>query len=439
VTFFRALARAVELPRELDALTVVSGASEIDPESLLESASVVWDSRERSEVAPELTVGIGSTAELTDADLLAQGAASLAWKLRRVGDAGPRWFGGFAFDSAALGAFSAFGAARFRLPRWTLTRDAGGTRLSLAVFGVELRHGARLAEEARALAAGVRKEPARARVASDGRAAFLVAVRAALEAIGRGELEKVVVVRELRLAGPFSSRAVLAALAGQPSTVRFAFGVGESRFLGATPELLVRYDGARVTSEAVAGTYARTGNEREDVAALFGSEKDRREHAFVVDHVRARLRALGATLDVEREPEVRSLRRMHHLVTPVNALLRRAHVLDLVRALGPTPAVAGVPAEAAADFIRARERAERGWFAGPFGYFDAEGRGAFVVALRSALIGPNAAHLYAGAGIVRGSDPKLELAETELKLGTLLDALGARGARERVASVGGAP
>jgi isochorismate synthase EntC len=126
-------------------------------------------------------------------------------------------------------------------------------------------------------------------------------------------------------------------------------------------------------------------------------------------------------------PEVRTLRHVLHLHTPICAVLREpAHVLQLVEQLHPTPAVGGVPVDAAVDWIAREEIAPRGWYASPVGWFDAEGDGRFAMALRSGVLSGHHAHLFAGSGIVRQSDATSELEETRLKLQSLFAALGVR-------------
>jgi isochorismate synthase EntC len=159
-------------------------------------------------------------------------------------------------------------------------------------------------------------------------------------------------------------------------------------------------------------------------AALVASQKDRREHDLVVDAIRAAL-ADCAEVDAPAAPHVRVLRHVVHLHTPFRARLREPrHVLELAARLHPTPAVGGTPRELAIDWIRSREPVARGWYAAPVGWFDLDGNGELAVAIRSGVLAGNRAHLWAGAGIVAGSDPDRELAETEIKLRAMLGALG---------------
>jgi salicylate biosynthesis isochorismate synthase len=214
--------------------------------------------------------------------------------------------------------------------------------------------------------------------------------------------------------------------AAYPECSSFAFQRGSAIFLGASPERLVSRRGSAVLADALAGSSARSpGDDERAMAALLASDKDRREHHVVVLAVERALRPFATMMRAPDEPRVRSLRNVHHLWTPIEATLARpVHVLDLVRALHPTPAVCGTPKSAALAWIATHEPAPRGWYAGAVGWFDAEGDGAFSVAIRSGLLDRREAWLYAGAGIVEGSDPDAEYAETRVKHAPLLYALG---------------
>jgi menaquinone-specific isochorismate synthase len=211
-----------------------------------------------------------------------------------------------------------------------------------------------------------------------------------------------------------------------PECVRFAFQRGDAVFLGASPERLVLKHGLAVEADALAGTAPRRAEgDARAAAALLESDKDRREHRVVVEAIEAALSPLAKELNVPGAPVVRTLRNVHHLWTPITATLARPrHVLDLVRILHPTPAVCGTPREAAIRWIAAHEPEARGWYAGAVGWFDAEGDGAFSVAIRSGVLARREAWLYAGAGIVEGSDASAEYAETRTKQAPMLAALG---------------
>src|SRR5690606_10278877 len=206
---------------------------------------------------------------------------------------------------------------------------------------------------------------------------------------------------------------------------------GGGQLIAATPERLVRRDGATVACDALAGSLARADGD-DSAAALLASGKDRREHDLVVRAIASALGELGAVPEMPGTPSVRTLRHVHHLHTPIAAQLSEPrHVLELAAALHPTPAVGGTPTPLATEWIAAHEPAPRGWYAAPVGWFDLDGNGDLAVAIRSGLVvpddarpGTSRAHLWAGAGIVAGSDPERELAETDLKLRAILGALG---------------
>jgi menaquinone-specific isochorismate synthase len=241
-------------------------------------------------------------------------------------------------------------------------------------------------------------------------------VARALEQIAAGDLEKVVLARTatVRADQPWDPRGVLATLrATQPGCVVY----GDGDFVGASPELLVRKVGTRITARPLAGTGT-------DPSTLLRSEKDAREHALAVEAVVA---AVGARCNEVRVngPSALAFANVSHLATTVSgeAADDDLSVVDLMVALHPTPAVAGTPHSRAVDAIAALEPFSRGHYAGPCGWVDACGDGMFVVALRGGELDGTTATLYAGAGIVAGSDPDAEWAETQQKLMPMLQAL----------------
>jgi len=247
-------------------------------------------------------------------------------------------------------------------------------------------------------------------------------------AIAEGSCRKIVAARTcmVELASPVDPATVLARLAARhPECTRFAIRVAGRVFLGATPERLVSLTGRDVVTEALAGSIARRGNDPGEIAALQASGKDRGEHDVVVDAIRRGLAPLCDDLLVPTVPAVRTLRHIHHLHTPVRGrLAARRHVLELAAVLHPTPAVGGVPTATALAWIAANEPEPRGWYGAPVGWFDGNGDGELAIAIRSGLLDGRHALLYAGGGIVAGSDPDLELDETRIKLRALLGALG---------------
>jgi isochorismate synthase len=255
-------------------------------------------------------------------------------------------------------------------------------------------------------------------------------VEAALQAIRGGKLSKVVLARRkrLRAVAPFSLEAALGSLEeAYPGCAVFAMERGGSCFLGASPESLVQLQGGEVSLACMAGTTARGESADADdtlAGALLANSKERREHAAVVEQVAFELRELCQELCWEAQPKVVRLRGVQHLATAFfGRALEGKDILDMVAALHPTPAVGGAPKAAALEFIR-RLEGDRGWYAAPIGWLDAQGQGEFWVGIRSALVQGSQATLYAGAGIVEGSDPEEERQETELKFQPLLKALG---------------
>ena len=253
--------------------------------------------------------------------------------------------------------------------------------------------------------------------------------------ISAGRLQKVVAARQsvLHFATPLRPEVVLARLLQQqPQATRFALRRGQSTFLGATPERLLRKTQLQVQTEALAGSLPRNGLTPESpeqltdlTVQLQASIKDRHEHALVVQAIAQALQPHCQTLSVPELPMVRVLPHLLHLLTPIAATLRQpTHLLQLMDALHPTPAVGGTPQHVAVQFIAQHEPAPRGLYAGPIGYFDEHGDGELVVAIRSALLQEQVAYLYAGAGIVSGSKAAAEYAETTQKQQVMLAALG---------------
>jgi isochorismate synthase len=195
--------------------------------------------------------------------------------------------------------------------------------------------------------------------------------------------------------------------------------------VGASPETLLVVAGGRLRTEALAGSIPRHGDDASEIRELSTSDKDRREHAFVRDAIVAALQPLTTDVRWPAEPAIKTLRHVHHLTTPIEATLREsAHVASLAGRLHPTPAMAGWPTADARRFIRDHEGWSRGWYASPIGWFDAAGDGVFAVGIRSALIDATGAWVYAGAGVVHGSDAALECKETRAKQAGMLAALG---------------
>jgi isochorismate synthase len=359
-------------------------------------------------------------------------------------EGGPLLVGGFAFGHHADPgtAWRGFPPGRLVLPRLLVVRR--GDRAWATLVG-QSQGRASEERELRTLLRGPcatmpAGERANAKTTPEFRATadrphahFHGLVAKALAAIGRGEFEKVVVARTARLlhSADFSPGEVLALLRRtHPSST--AFGVvrrGGAAFVGATPERLVRLRDGCVEAAAVAGSAPRGRTPEEDARlarALRESKKEQAEHAIVVRAVREVLAKLCAPLHAPESPRLCQLDGIQHLETPITGTLRSERsVLRLVELLHPTPAVGGAPSDAALAWLERHEGLERGWYAGPVGWVDATGDGEFAVALRCALLRGREALLFAGAGIVEGSEPESELHETRLKfrafLGPLLE------------------
>ena len=248
------------------------------------------------------------------------------------------------------------------------------------------------------------------------------AVEHALAGIEAGEIDKVVLAREVLIEADaaFDAHEIVRSLvASQPGSFVYA----SEGFVGASPELLVRRTGSIVESRPVAGTTVADSDDA--LIALAASVKDTREHGFVVDGIVDVLGPRCDELHADAAPEVAVFGPVAHLATPIRGRLAAPAptALELARLLHPTPAVGGTPRRAALDAIRALEGFDRGRYAGPVGWVDARGDGEWAIALRGAELDGARARLVAGAGIVAGSDPDAEWAETQAKLEPMLRAL----------------
>lgn len=269
------------------------------------------------------------------------------------------------------------------------------------------------------------------------------AVSAAVSRIRDGALRKVVLARTLDVhAGRSLDARRLAHRLRAVDPVAYTFvvpiSVGDDEMhdppdllptlVGSSPELLLSRRGSEVRSNPLAGSAPRSGDPEEDRAnaeALAGSSKDREEHAIVVEAVAETLESFCAELTWDPEPVLRETPNVWHLSTRFRGMLKdpAPSALRLVAELHPTPAVAGTPREAALDVIAELEPFDRDRYAGPVGWMDVNGDGEWAIALRCARLDDEEATLYAGAGIVAGSDPAKELDETERKFRAFLDAL----------------
>ncbi len=357
--------------------------------------------------------------------------------------AGPVWLGGFAFDAegGSSSTWSSLSPGSLVLPELSLCRS--GERAFLTVNAV-LHPGDDAGDRGAALSArlaGLRGDAplpmldphptARAEIRSARPPGdFEATVAAATDRIGAGEMSKVVLAREVVVsaAAAHDPAALFGAMREQfPACFCFCVGTPEAAFIGASPELLVRRSGASVSTVALAGSTRRSSDPAVDDhlgEQLLRSDKDRREQRIVSKRIVRALRPHAVWVEAAAEPEIVKIANIQHLATPVIAQLAEPHsAIELAGMLHPTPAVGGEPWPEAAGAIADLEGMDRGWYAGPVGWMDATEDGEFCVALRSALLRDREAHLFAGVGVVAGSDPAAELAETEVKLQALLPLL----------------
>ena len=268
-----------------------------------------------------------------------------------------------------------------------------------------------------------------------GRAAWDEMVGSALRRIRAGEAEKVVLARSVEAetgaaVGP--AELALALWRENQGSYVFLFEPEPGHALvGAAPETIATLNGRAFRATAVAGSVG-VGSDSVEAARLgqqlFNSAKDRAEHDFVVEDMVARLEALGCDVRRDVEPHILALAHIQHLETKIAAETAPGlSLLSLLASLHPTPAVCGIPREVALGVLTESEMFDRGWYAGPVGWLDSEGRGVFVPALRSAALSAGRWRLFAGAGIVPGSDPAAEWEETEMKLRPVLRAIAAAG------------
>jgi salicylate biosynthesis isochorismate synthase/menaquinone-specific isochorismate synthase len=350
--------------------------------------------------------------------------------------------GGFAFDPAGGGSsvWEGFSPASMHVPEVSLARRESATWLTVNLLVGPGDSPDAVQERARARVGSLRQErlplldpsPAgRYRVDSVMPPShFEEAVARGVQRIRAGELEKLVLAREVAVQAPLAhdTAAILGVLREAfPSCYVFAVGRGDATFLAASPELLIRRDGQRASTVALAGSARRSADPAVDDhlgEQLLRSDKDREENAIVARRIERALKPHAVWITSPPEPGLVKVANIQHLGAPIRAQLR-SHIsaIELAGLLHPTPAVGGEPTAKAMELIPALEGIDRGWYAGTVGWTDRSGDGEFCVGLRCGLVRGKLARCYAGCGIVRDSDPAAELAETEIKLQALLPVL----------------
>jgi menaquinone-specific isochorismate synthase len=357
-----------------------------------------------------------------------------------------RLFGGFSFseDHRSGGSWEGFPSAYFILPEVELIGGEEGGVLTLrraaengedpATVLASLKE--ELGSMADSLAAGPRSEVGgnEAEIMpcpETDRVDWAGMVERALAAFDRGQLSKVVLARAVSASPDPEADPVEVGMNlwrwNPGSHVFFFEPVPGHVLVGAAPETIATVDEGAFRATAVAGSAARGENRTEQEALaseLLSSEKDRREHLLSVEDMVQRLSAIAEAVHAEADPHVLTLSAIQHLETAITARLRPGEtVLSALKALHPTPAVCGFPRDEALALLLSEERFPRGWYAGPVGWLDVDGNGVFVPALRSAVGVDGEWQLFAGAGIVAGSDPEKEWNETLIKFQPVLKAL----------------
>jgi isochorismate synthase len=409
-----------------------------------------WEQPDRDGFA---LAGLGSAAEVVSrgearfADVVADCADLIQGRIADEpaglpAGAGPTWVGGFAFDAegGSEPQWASLPPALLVMPEVAVARVAGRCYLTLSAV---LEPGSdpgpvRAALEARGsglrdaglpmLDPGIGGER-RVRSVRPPRD-FERAVERAVERIKARGFEKVVLAREVEVEAPAAhdTAALYGALRDLfPGCFCFCVGTPEAAFVGASPELLVRRNGAVAATVALAGSTRRSADPAVDDhlgEQLLRSEKDRHEHEIVARRIERTLAPHSVWVQPVETPGLVTVANIQHLATPIHAQLAEPRsAAELAALLHPTPAVGGEPREQAVAAIPELEGMDRGWYAGPVGWMDAAEDGEFCVAIRSALIRDRTARLFAGCGIVADSDPAAELAESEIKLEALLPLL----------------
>lgn len=379
-----------------------------------------------------LGLGVAAEAEGSGGSRWAEPALALArwrgdWSHVDVDDSGlqPVMLGGFAF---APEGGPDFPAARLFVPALLLRRAGDGCALTFTFPATDGGAAAEAIQRLRRLAAALARQPARGgamfprrEISAPEDAAWLERVADAVADIQSGSLDKVVLTRRVAVSAErdFDPAGVMAGLARiSPRGTHFCLDAPDGGlFLGASPEMLAGLSQGEVWCDALAGTTWTQGARLDDM-------KNGREHRLVVQAIAETLRPLCSRLEVPAAPVTLHLGHLHHLWSGLKGRVKAGvGLFDLLARLHPTPAVGGYPRQAALDWLARREEKRGAWYTGAIGWMDAAGEGEFAVALRCALVRGRHAELYAGAGIVAGSDPRGELAETEAKLAVMLEAL----------------
>lgn len=391
-----------------------------------------WSNRDE----PFELAGVGAADVITgNSDLDYRRLMAMLHERLSTAQGNPRYLGGmrFALNGFREAAWDHFKAYRFILPRFEVIAKNGNATfacnmLSDEDIGLVEQAFSRMVFPETERGLGL-PSPLSRRNCPDEQG-WHGNVEAALKAFRPGKYEKVVLARKatFKFSQPVNAAILLRALkSNTPQCFHFLFQPHESAgFLGASPERLYRRDGDLIRTEAIAGSRSRgvLPDEDGDLAnALLSSEKDLREHRYVVDGIHSSLAKLCRLCLESEEPAVLKLARCQHLITTFKGTLRKG-IKDsqLLEKLHPTPAVGGYPREPALQDIARLEPFDRGWYAGPVGWI-AKDASQFVVGIRSGLTQGKRLHLFSGAGIVEGSVPEKEWEEIEDKIGDFVSLL----------------
>jgi menaquinone-specific isochorismate synthase len=360
-----------------------------------------------------------------------------------VNGIGPAMFGGFSFDplKEKTALWSKFAGALFHIPKYMLTIVKGDAYFTTNVICTQhddLSLFDKIMEERQQVLLESAKKPVLdelyvkniLEIAPD---AWKETVSEVVGDFNGSALKKVVLARELRLQfdDAIQAEAVLGKLLHeQKDSFTFAFESNGDCFIGASPERLVKKDGDSLFSACLAGSIGRGATPAEDEQLgneLLNDQKNLIEHQYVVDMIKGAMQETCDEVILPERPQLMKMKYIQHLYTPVVGKNREGtSLLDLVDKLHPTPALGGLPKQAAVEKIREVEQLDRGFYAAPLGWMDYQGNGEFAVAIRSGLIQDKEASLFAGCGIVADSNAESEYIETSIKFRPMLAALGGK-------------
>jgi isochorismate synthase len=436
-----------ELPKDVDPATVVCASRR---------AGEPWFLFEQPDRGGSALAALGQVASLEDRGPDRFAAVADRWRVLSAaavtdppgdpGGSGPVAVGGFAFEpnGGSAHVWGGFEPASLLVPEVALVREQRGGESHVRLTLAALAQPDDTSEELLAALSGRLEElslsplplldpaPTGRFQVSSGMPPehYEAAVGRAVEMIRAGRIQKIVLAREVQVHAPsdYDPAALFGVLRDAfPSCFVFCVGRGDATLIAASPELLVRREGQRVSTIALAGSTRRSADPAVDAhlgERLMRDESYREEHAIVARRIERTLNRYAIWVAAAPEPTLVRIANIQHLATPIRAQLAApVEAIELAGLLHPTPAIGGEPVAPALELIPALEGLDRGWYTGPVGWTDAAGDGEFCVALRCALLRGNLARCYAGNGIVRNSDPGAELVETEVKLAALLPLL----------------